>query len=551
MIAPEQVTVNDGKVSIKFPYPPPVEKDYIKEHLGARWDPVKKIWILKATRDALLYLSEQGALEAQDVPPTVEVGEDGPQPDRFDIPLFPYQRAGVKYLESLPNAIMGDEMGLGKTLQSLAAVRNHLPCLIVSPVIAKSVWSREIQKAMPWATFETLSGKPRELSGVDFTIINYDILKKWQTVLEAFPFSSLIADEAHYLKNLKAARTKSLLAIAASIPKRIMVTGTPILNRPIELYSLLAMLDLDREVEAGGFWRYVRNYCGGYINQFSGNWETKDASNLGELHEKVSPFVLRRLKKDVLKDLPEKRVTRLEWPLKKSELAEYNFCMKDFPGWYQIHHPELSPEEIARKPLGLMQLGALRRLSCEAKMEEVVELLSESFVPEGKKAVIFAEYRDTVSSLHKTFAENSVMIIGGQSQKERESAEKRFQEDPDILFCFASTKAAGVALTLTAADTAIFLTVPWTPGDFAQASDRIHRIGQKNAVEIMVPVATEIDQVLWEVIASKERIVGSVIDGGMEAATIAASQNGSMEEVAKRMGIKLTKGEKGEVNEVE
>lgn len=542
MISPSQVTLHDGNVSIKFPYPPPIEKDYIKEHLGARWNPEKKIWELKATSDALTYLSEQGALESQDVPRMVEVGEDGPQPDRFDIELFPYQRAGVKYLESVPMAIMGDEMGLGKTLQSLAAVRHHLPCIIVSPVIAKSVWSREIAKSMPWATFEILSGKPRELSGADFTIINYDLLKKWQTILEGFEFNSLIADEAHYLKNLKAARTKSLLAIGATIPKRIMVTGTPILNRPIELYSLLAMLDLDREVEPGGFWRYVRNYCGGYLNQFSGNWETKGASNLGELHKKVSPFVLRRLKKDVLKDLPKKRVTRLEWTLRKSELAEYNFCLHDFPEWYQIRHPELTPEEIAKKPLGLMQLGALRRLSCEAKMEAVVELLSESFVPEGKKAVIFAEYRHTVTSLHKTFSDNSVMIIGGQSQKERGAAERRFQEDPNILFCFASTKAAGVALTLTAADTAIFLTVPWTPGDFAQASDRIHRIGQENSVEIMVPVSTEIDQVLWDVIASKERIVGSVIDGNLDAGTILSSETSSIEEIAKRMGIKLTKG---------
>ena len=249
-----------------------------------------------------------------------------------------------------------------------------------------------------------------------------------------------------------------------------------------------------------------------------------------------------RFKKDVLKDLPKKRVTRLDWTLRKSELAEYNFCLHDFPEWYQIRHPELSPEEIARKPLGLMQLGALRRLSCEAKMEAVVELLSESFVPEAKKAVIFAEYRDTVSSLHQTFSDNSVMIIGGQSQKEREAAERRFQEDPNILFCFASTKAAGVALTLTAADTAIFLTVPWTPGDFAQASDRIHRIGQENSVEIMVPVSTEIDQVLWDVIASKERIVGSVIDGNLDAGTILSSETSSIEEIAKRMGIKLTKG---------
>lgn len=545
-----QVSILEKEITFAFKYPPPPEKDDLKARFGARWNPNEKIWVAKKTSQMLSYLLDLGILDAEEIaietPVVPAVKEDAPQPDGFSVELRSYQRAGVAYLESVHAAIMGDEMGLGKTLQTIAAVRHHLPALIVCPLIAKSVWNREIQKSLPGRTVTVLDSKvsrfTREQLDADFLVVNYDNLAKWSDTFAMMQFESLICDEAHYLKTPKAKRTKEVSAIASRTPRKYMVTGTPILNRPIELYSLLRLLDLADEVEPRGFWPFVEQYCGGYVNRFSGNYETKGASNLSRLHNLVSPYMVRRLKKDVLKELPPKQLSKMEWELPAKDLAEYRYAATDFEGWYQESHPELSPEEIARKPLGLMQLGALRRLSTEAKVPGIVDLLENSFVPEGKKAIIFSDYRASLDSLRKTFEGQSVVIWGGQSEKERAEAERRFQEDPDCLFCFGQTKAAGVAVTLTAADTAIFLTVPWTPGDFGQASDRIHRIGQTRGVNIVVPIVTDIDQALYEVVAAKDMTVNAIIDGAHDSA-LAETEAQGMAEVARRLGISLRKAE--------
>ena len=548
MITREQIGITDTTITFSFDYPPPPEKDHLKYTFGARWNPIEKIWTCRKTRALLDWLMDRGLLDddGTQTPAIPPLPTDGPQPDNFSVALRPYQRAGVSYLEQMPAAIMGDEMGLGKTLQSIAAVRNSLPCLIVCPLIAKSVWLREIKKALPHRSVTILDSKlskfTRQDLDADFLIINYDNLAKWSDTFAMMSFQSLIADEAHYLKTPKAKRTKEVAAIAARTPKRLMVTGTPVLNRPIELYSLLQILDLDAEIEPGGFWRYVEQYCGGYINRFSGNYETKGASNLTRLHNLVAPYMLRRLKADVLQDLPPKQLSKMEWDIAFKDLAEYRYAATDFVSWYAEKHPELTRDEIERKPLGLMQLGALRQLSTAAKVPGMVELLANSFVPEGKKAIIFSDYRDPLASMHASFPGQSVILWGGQTQKEREEAERRFQEDPDCLFCFGQTRAAGVAVTLTAADTAIFLTVPWTPGEFSQASDRIHRIGQTRAVNIVVPIVTDIDQALYDVVASKDQVINQLVDGDSTSA-LAMTQAQGMAAVAARLGIKLTKEE--------
>lgn len=551
MITREQVRLESKTITFSFPYPPPFEKDYLKSMFGARWNPTEKIWTCRRSQALLDWLVDQGLLDSdQAVSPSLpSVGEDASQPDHFNVLLRPYQRAGASFLEKMPAAIMGDEMGLGKTLQSLAAVRNSLPALIICPLIAKSVWAREIEKALPHRTATVLDSKvskfTRDKLDADFLIINYDNLGKWSDTFAMMQFGALICDEAHYLKTPKAKRTKEVQAIASRTPKRLMVTGTPVLNRPIELYSLLRLLDLEAEVEPGGFWRFVEKYCGGYINRFSGNYETKGSSNLQQLHNLVSPFMLRRLKKDVLKELPDKQLSKMEWELPAKDLSEYRFASTDFQAWYASIHPEMSQEEIMRKPLGLMQLGALRRLSTEAKVPGIVDLLENSFVPEGKKAIIFSDYRASLASLYGTFRDQSVIIWGGQSSAEREAAEIRFQNDPDCLFCFGQTRAAGVAVTLTAADTAIFLTVPWTPGEFGQASDRIHRIGQTRSVNIIVPIVTEIDAALYDVVAMKDQMVNELIDGDADSA-LAKTEVQGMAQIAARLGIQIGRQENEE-----
>lgn len=553
MIAREQITIEDKSVSFAFKYPPPPEKDELKSLFAARWNPEKKIWSCRKTQDLLDWLSAQDLLDGEiEIPSIPTAAEDAAQPDHFAVALRPYQRAGASFLENMPGAILGDEMGLGKTLQALAGVRKHLPALIVCPLIAKSVWAREIKKALPERSMTVLDSKVSKFSrhqlDADFLIVNYDILKKWADTFAMMTFQSLICDEAHYLKSTKSQRTKEVLTLSERIEKKILITGTPVLNRPIELYSLLNILDLTYDVEPGGFWAFAMKYCGGYRNRFSGNWETKDASNLTELHRLVAPYMVRRLKKNVLTDLPEKTIMSMDWHLPSKDLAEYNYCARDFREWYLATHPELEPENLAGKPLGLMQLGALKRLSAEAKIPAMADWLQESFVPEGKKAIIFSDYRYPLSSLHQTFKDQSVLIWGGQSQKEREASEYRFQNDPNILFCFGQTRAAGVALTLTAADTAIFLTMPWTPGEFNQAADRIHRIGQTNAVSIIVPITTRMDEMVYQAVAGKEEVVNAVIDGD-GASLLASTERQIMANVAEALGIQLTREEMEVENE--
>mgnify|MGYP001573402199 FL=1 len=254
--------------------------------------------------------------------------------------LFPFQETGIAFLQQTKGkALIADEMGLGKSAEALiwiSITQDVCPVLCIVPASLKRNWEKEIDK---WLTNKTIqiiqNGKDEIISGKDFYIINYDLLQKRKGDLEKIKYRTIILDECHYIKERASQRTKVAMSLAKSAKHIIGLTGTPILNRPKEMFNILNL------ISPGLFpswWSYGLRYCGGHRTDYG--WDFNGATNLSELRMKVMPLMIRREKKDVLHDLPDKRretiyvdmLDELKIIYKKTEL-ELITALKEFKTW--------------------------------------------------------------------------------------------------------------------------------------------------------------------------------------------------------------------------
>lgn len=425
--------------------------------------------------------------------------------------LYPFQMEGVQFIEKRNGkALIGDEMGLGKTAQALAWLQLHpeaRPAVVVVPASLKINWEREAQGWMETPNTQILSGTKSTTPIIgDIIIINYDILPAWLRVLQGIRPKVLITDEAHYYKNKTAKRTKAVQALAKGIPHIIALSGTPIVNRPIEFYNALKLVD--DEGMFGSFWNFVMRYCGAKHNGFG--WDFNGASNTKELHEKTKTMMLRRLKKDVLTDLPDK--TRSFLPLELSNTKEYRKAEKDFIQWVRETKGD-SAARRAKSAEALARIEALKQLSVKGKMGQAIEWIKD-FVEVDGKLVVFTTHTATIDTLMQEFTDVAVRVDGSVAGEDREKAVQRFQNDETCRLFVGNIRAAGVGLTLTAASNVAILELPWTPGDLVQAEDRCHRIGQKNAVNIHYLLASgTIEENIARMLDNKRQILDAVLDG--------------------------------------
>lgn len=408
--------------------------------------------------------------------------------------LMPFQRAGAKYMTEKKRALCADEMGLGKTVQALATVWHlkALPVLILCPASLKMNWIREARKWLP-GTFPA----PYEMNAYgDVCVMTYDTAPKhMERVIEKMRFKAIVFDEAHYLKNHKAKRSEACLAMAKALIKHhkeeavvLTLTGTPILNRPIEMLQLLQILG--RLDDVGGWKKFQSRY--------------KNGAHLEELQQiSRSTFLIRREKLQVLKDLPAKVRTYVD-----IELA-------DLKAYKAIEDAPLEDSEAA----ALVRIGELRREAARQKLPGVIAWVKE-FLDTEKKLVLFATHKDIQAALLKEFP-GAAHVLGDDIPTDRQKAVDRFQEDPSCRLIICSLKAAGVGLTLTAASDVAFVEFGWTPGDMDQAEDRTHRIGQKDSVTAWYLRGEEagIDSTMLELIASK-REVGERVLNADRASTV-------------------------------
>ena len=425
--------------------------------------------------------------------------------------LYPFQKKGVAFIEAKDGrALIGDEMGLGKTAQALAWLQLHpeiRPVVIVVPASLKLNWAKEITMWMSSpGLVQILNGTtPSKLIG-NIIIINYDILPNWIGALLHIKPKVLIIDEVHYVKNNGAKRTKAIKKLGKGIPHVIALSGTPIVNRPVEIYNAVKLIDSS---VLPSFWEYGQKYCGAKHNGFG--WDFSGATNTEELHEVLThTLMIRRKKVDVLPDLPEK--VRAFIPMELDNQSLYNKAEDDFISFVKDRKGKAAAER-ASNAQALAEIEGLKQLAVQGKLKQCI-IWIQDFLALDEKLVIFAVHKFVIDALMKAFPEVSVKVDGSVTGLGRQKAVDEFQSNPNMRLFIGNVKAAGVGITLTAASNVAFLELPWTPGEVSQAEDRTHRIGQKDSVTIHYLLAAgTIEEKVAKLIDKKRKVLDAVLDG--------------------------------------
>jgi len=423
--------------------------------------------------------------------------------------LYPFQKRGVRQIIRFGGRVLlADEMGLGKTIQALSYLRQQtgtIPALVVCPASAKWVWKNEIKKHTHFKS-QILNGKsPRPIQCKDITIINYDILPQWKDVLKGMNHPTMILDECQCIKSWQAKRTKAVISLGRNKPHILALSGTPLTNRPKELYNVLHLLLPERFTS---FVPYAWRFCNRRITPWG--WDDNGASHLDELHNILKETcMIRRCKKQVLSELPDKQRSVILLPV---NLTEYRRAEDDFINW--LAEQDVAKAEKAKQAEALVQLGYLKRLAAKLKMKAVMEWMDDYFESTDAKLVVFAYHKSIIQTLHQQYKKFSVVLDGRTSQAGRIQSIQKFQEDKQTRLFIGQLIAAGTAITLTAASTAAFVELDWVPSNHIQAEDRLHRIGQKAHTQIYYIVSKDtIEEDLCNIIQKKAKTITSVLDG--------------------------------------
>lgn len=429
--------------------------------------------------------------------------------------LYAYQKVGVEFLvASGGKAIIADEMGVGKTAQSLAYVKHmgFKRTLVVCPASVKFSWETEVAKwtNLKSVVIDTKTDITKIDADINVWIINYDILKKNYAQLSKVRFDCMIGDEATYIKSTSAIRTKAFRQISRDIPSVILLSGTPLLSRPAELFSLLNIID---QKNWTNWYDYARRFCD--MKQTRWGMDFSGASNTQELHARIKRYFIRREKKDVLKELPEKIFINVPVKLDKETAREYVTAANDLASYlrqYSGKQPPAIAKSLAAEKL--TQLNVLRQLSAIGKIGTAKELI-ESVIESGEKVIVFSSFVEPLERLKEAFGDKAVMITGQTDVEDRKGIVEAFQNDKNVQVFLGGYRSAGVGITLTAASNFIGLDYPWTNADLQQATDRMHRIGQvANSVNIyQLNAIGTIDEDMKEILEYKQGIFDVIIDG--------------------------------------
>lgn len=439
--------------------------------------------------------------------------------------LYEYQRIGARFLASRRTGLLCDEPGLGKTLQSLMALSARSPLVIVCPASVKGSWAAEIEKWRPGAYRVTqLEGRgsfsfPEDGEAV---VVNYDILDE---EISASPrlHTTLIADEVHMVKSRSASRTARFRQVVRAVLDgggyAWGMTATPLMNEPEELYSLLRLFDLDKEV-FGSYLNFY-NLFGGRKDKYTarnpatGLVEEREVTVLGKPVQDIKPLLsrvmLRREKRDVLKELPPKRYRTVRCSLNEDALAVANELQAALrTAGIPLSEWETAAAEVARArgKVSFNQISRARERIAAAKIPAMLVEI-ERFKKEGKPLVLFSEHKAPVAAA--AARPRWAAITGSVKNKERTEIVRRFQAG-ELEGVACTIKAAGTGLTLTHAADALFVDYSWTPAALEQAEDRIHRVGQQKDVWIHALVGDHpLEERVAELLQTKNEIIGATL----------------------------------------
>ena len=430
-------------------------------------------------------------------------------------PPLEHQKEAIEKLVGSRRFILADDMGLGKTTSTIIAAleTGAKKILIICPASLKINWQREIENYTDRSVY--ISEGKNFSTEHDFVIVNYDILKnfydlkdKENSLITKSNFDMIIIDEAHYIQNGQAQRTKLVNSFVKSVDKLWLLTGTPMTSRPMNYYNLLNLIE---SPVAQNWMAYAIRYCQGY--QFkAGNrkiWNTSGASNLEELRDRTSRQVLRRLKTEVL-DLPDKIISPIYLRL-RSKL--YEGLMGEYYDWYKN-----KTEESKSLTVQFSKLMKVRQVIAEEKIKDTIKLV-QNIIDQDKKVIVFTNFTDTLNKIADHFGKQAVRLDGSTSKPQRQNAVDQFQENDKIKVFVGNLKAAGVGLTLTAAEAVIMNDLSFVPSDHSQAEDRAFRYGQKNNVSVYYPIfENTIEGVIYDILIKKKNIFETVMGDNIDRA---------------------------------
>ena len=440
-------------------------------------------------------------------------------------PPLDHQKEAIQKLVENKKFILADDMGLGKTTSTIIASleTGAKKILIICPATLKINWKREIENYSDRPIF--ISEGKQFSTEHDFVIVNYDIMKNFhdpkkkdESLILMSKFDLVIIDEAHYIKNAQAQRTKLINDITKNVDRLWLLTGTPMTSRPIDYFNLLSLID---SPVAKNWMAYVIRYCAGFQFKVGPRkiWNVQGASNLEELRDRTAGLTLRRLKENVL-DLPDKIITPVYLRLKSKVYEE---VMGDYYNWY-----EKNPEESKSLTVQFTKLTKVRQIIADEKISQTIEI-AENIIEQDKKVIIFCNFTDSLNKITEHFGKAAVKLDGSMSKHERQFSVDQFQENDKVKVFVGNIKAAGVGITLTSAEAVIFNDLSFLPSDHAQAEDRAYRYGQKNNVLVYYPIfENTIEGIIYDILHNKKQVIATVMGDNQNTADAA-------EEILKRI----------------
>ena len=460
-----------------------------KEVLGR---PVRRnVYVFPISDTSITVRARELGIEVEEIPSYVRV-VPSEVPESPDLPgLYPFQREGVLCALRWGRACLFDEMGLGKTVQALMLVRHYGGrSLVICPAYLTLNWVRE---GDAWGVSLTRVRTGKSPIPEGNVVMSYDLAAK--RVSELGKFRVLVCDESHYLKSHKTKRTKRLKPLVLRTPHAFLLSGTPAANRPVELYSQVSMV---QPRCWGTYTQFVNRYCGAKQSPL-GFVDVSGATRKAELSFRLrQTCMVRRLKRDVLTDLPPKTRTRVNL-----ECAGSREIRAGHARWSEINGLEETSELVLERQ---RLVSELFRATCHAKLECVRKYL-EDLPP---NVIVFAYHRVMLDLIEATL--ECVRIDGGTPMEERQPALDRFVSG-EVPYAALSIKAAGTGLTITSCSTVVFAELYFVPGDLLQAEDRTHRIGQTLPVDVRYLCAENtLDDHVWRMVQRKLRVTDSCLD---------------------------------------
>jgi SWI/SNF-related matrix-associated actin-dependent regulator 1 of chromatin subfamily A len=539
-------------VIIKFPYAPPMVES-IRQLEGRKWNGEKRFWYAWASQNNLVRLQSLGfTLDTECLALLNQPNTDDITPliiPGFKGVLRPYQITGVKFIDALKGrAIIADEMRLGKTIQAVAWLQLRkaiaLPALVVCPNTIKINWEREFKKNTDIRT-QIITGTQDQRIWAEAVIINYDILANTSpcTVCEGkkkltdgrkcrkcngtgvevnlradlanIPWKTVILDEAQKLSNHNTQRTKACKQAIKTARHMIPLSGTPIEKRPSQFFTLLNLLD---EVNFNSWHRYMTEYAGAKLTRWG--WDISGSTNTEKLHQVLKRIMLRRLKRDVLPDLPEKNKTVVPIDITNREVYTKADC--DFTNWVRTQYGTARADK-AERAKAITKVNYLKQLTTKGKLAACVQWIEDT-LESVDKIVVFASYQDTVKTLLKELKKyNPVAIYGATTLKQRQEAVDAFQKPlsdkappgSECRVLVGNIKAAGLGIELSASHNFVFVEYEWNPTDHDQAEERgLSAAQQSKEYNVWYLVGADtIEEDIIELMDRKRQVLDAVLDG--------------------------------------